>query len=104
MADKNGVLSSVPAPIEAYDAAHAEVGRRSEGVVDGLLVHIGRATEEGFEVLEVWESREHFERYTREVVNPVMAELSPGPPPTPGQGYVEFDVRGLVIPAAGLYL
>ncbi len=52
----------------------------------------------------MWESREHFERYTRDVVIPVMAELSPGPPPTPGQGYVEFDVRGLVVPSAGIYL
>jgi hypothetical protein len=99
-----GVLSRVPAPIEAYDAAHAEVGRRSEGKAEGLLLHIGRATDDGFEVIEVWESREHFERYTRDVVIPVMAELSPGPPPTPGQGYVEFDVRGLVVPSAGIYL
>jgi hypothetical protein len=97
-----GVLSRVPAPIQAYDAAHAEVGRRSQGEVDGLLVHIGRATEDGFEVVEVWQSREHFERFNRDVVNPVMAELSPGPPPAPGQGYTEFDVRGLIIPSAGI--
>jgi hypothetical protein len=99
-----GVLSRVPAPIEAYDAAHAEVGRRSGGEVEGLLVHVGRATDDGFEVLEVWESREHFERFTRDVVNPLMAELSPGPPPAPGQGYEEFDVRGFVLPSAGTYI
>jgi hypothetical protein len=98
-----GVLSRVPAPIEAYEAIHAEVGRRSEGTSYGLLVHIARATDEGFEVVEVWESREHFERYTRDVVLPVMAELAPGPPPSPGQGYQEFDVRGLVIPSAGIF-
>ncbi len=98
-----GVLSRVPAPIQAYDASHAEIGRRSQGKADGLLVHVGRATGEGFEVLEVWESREHFERYTRDVIAPVMAELMPGaPPPAIGQGYEEFDVRGLVIPAADL--
>ena len=98
-----GVMSRVPAPIEAYEAIHVEVGRRSEGKVDGLLVHVGRATADGFEVLEVWESREHFERYNRDVVGPVMADLAPGPPPTPGQGYAEFDVRGLVLPSAGIY-
>ena len=102
-ADMYGVLSSVTAPVEAYDAAHAEVGRRSGGTVDGLLVHVGRATESGFEVLEVWESREHFQRYTEEVVNPIMAELAPGAPPA-SQGVVEFDVRGLVLPSAGLYV
>src|SRR3712207_6429662 len=100
-----GMLSRVPAPAEAYDAIHAEIGRRSEGKADGLLVHVGRVTAEGFEVLEVWESREHFQRYTRDVVVPVMADLMPGaPPPAPGQGYEEFDVRGLAIPSADLYV
>jgi hypothetical protein len=98
-----GVISAVPAPVEAYDSAHAEIGRRTEGKVEGLLVHIGRATSSGFEVIEVWESREHFERYSQEVVNVVMAELAPGQPPPAGQGAVEFDVHGLVIPSAGIY-
>ncbi len=95
-----GVISTVPAPVEVYDAAHAAVGRRSDKP-DGLLVHVGRATDGGFEVLEVWESRDHFERFNRDVVGPVMAELAPGqpaPPPPP-----EFEVRGLVVPSAGIY-
>jgi hypothetical protein len=98
-----GVLSRVPAPVEMYDAVHAGVLHRGEGKVDGLLVHVGRACDDGFEVLEVWESREHFERYNRDVVGPVMAELAPGPPPAPGPGYAEFEVRGLVLPSAGIY-
>ena len=99
-----GVLSTVAAPVELYDALHAEIGRRSKGQVDGLLAHIGRATPDGFEVIEVWESREHFERYTRDVVGVVMAELAPGPVPTAGQAPVEFDVRGLVVPSARIYV
>jgi hypothetical protein len=97
-----GVISSVPAPIEAYDAAHAEIGRRSKNMVEGLLLHVGRSTGGGFEVLEVWETREHFERYNDEVVNPVMAELAPGSPPA-AQAAVEFELRGLVIPSAQIY-
>lgn len=99
-----GLISSVPAPVELYDGAHAEIGRRSEGKAEGLLVHVGRATPSGFEVIEVWESREHFERYTREVVIPVMADVAPGQAPSDDQGAVEFEVRGLVIPSAGIYL
>jgi hypothetical protein len=98
-----GVLSRVPAPVELYDAAHAEIHRRGGDKPEGLLVHVGRATTDGFEVLEVWESREHFERFNRDVVGPSMAGTAPGPPPSPGQGYDEFDVRGLVIPSAGIY-
>jgi hypothetical protein len=99
-----GVLSRVPAPVEMYDAAHAEIHRRSRGKVEGLLVHVGRATDDGFEVLEVWESREQFERYNREVVAPAMAGTTPGPTPSPGQGVDEFEVRGLVVPSAGIYV
>jgi len=98
-----GVLSRVPAPAEMYDAMHDEILRRGEGKGEGLVVHVTRATSDGFEILEVWESREHFERFNREVVGPVMADLAPGPPPAPGQGIDEFDVRGLVVPSAGIY-
>ena len=37
-----GFVTDVPAPIQFYDALHAEIGRRGGG--DGLLVHIGRPT------------------------------------------------------------
>jgi len=98
-----GVVTEVPAPVELYDAAHAAVGRRSGAKIDGLLVHIGRPTSSGFQVIEVWESREHFDRYNREVVGPVMADLAQGQPAPVVPPSVEFDVRGLVIPAANLY-
>jgi hypothetical protein len=97
-----GVISAVPAPVEVYDRVHAELARRAPGTVEGLLVHIGRATADGFEVLEVWESREQFERYTKELINPVIEELFPGQMPPDGQGADEFEVRGLIIPSAGI--
>jgi len=97
------VVTEVPAPVELYDAAHAAVGRRSGANIDGLLVHIGRSTGSGFKVIEVWESREHFDRYNREVVGPVMADLAQGQPAPAVPPPVEFDVRGLVIPAKNLY-
>ena len=37
-----------------YDGMHAEMIRRAGTSGDGLLVHVGRATSDGFEVLEVW--------------------------------------------------
>jgi hypothetical protein len=98
-----GVVTDVPAPVELYDAAHAAVGRRSGAKIEGLLVHIGRSTSSGFQVIEVWESREHFDRYNREVVGPVMADLAQGQPAPAVPPPVEFDVRGLVIPAANIY-
>jgi hypothetical protein len=95
------VTMDVPAPIEVYDAVHAELLQRTGGTADGLLVHLTRATGTGFQVLEVWESREAAERYERDLVQPVMAELAGGQPP-PLDGVTEFEVRGLVLPRAGV--
>ncbi len=93
-----GVVFDVRAPVEMYDAVHAEILRRAGGSIDGLLVHVGRATTAGFQVVEVWENKDDFERYNQELIGPVVAELSGGQaPPEDGQTIEEFDVRGLVI-------
>jgi hypothetical protein len=93
-----GVVIDVPAPVELYDAVHAEVMRRSGGEAVGLLVHLGRATATGFQVVEVWDSREQYERYDREIVQPVVAELTAeAPPPSGVPVATEFEVRGLVV-------
>jgi hypothetical protein len=95
-----GIVVDVPAPIELYDAMHAELGRRITGPVEGLLCHVGRATPTGFQVLEVWESREQHERYDAEYVAPALAELSGGRPAPPIE---EFEPRGLIVPAAHVF-
>ena len=96
------VLTEVPAPAEVYDALHAELLRRTGGSVEGLLVHIGRATKRGFEVIEVWESREQCERYTQEV-NSVAAAVFQGDFPSAAPATEEFDLRGLLIPTAKIF-
>ena len=88
----------VPAPVEMYDALHAEILRRSGTAVDGLLVHVGRPTATGFQVLEVWQSRAHFDRYNDQIVLPTVADMTTGQPgPVPQQTIEEFHVRGLVL-------
>ena len=96
-----GFVMDVPAPIQFYDALHAELGRRTSGDVDGLLLHLARQTADGVQVIEVWESREQWECATREVVGPVLAEVLRGEAP-PLPVVTEFEVRGLVLPRAGI--
>ena len=91
------------APIDIYDALYAGVGQAAGTERDGLLVHIGRPIEDGFQILEIWESQTHFARFNDEVVDPVMGQMFEGPLPdlpTP----VEFEVRGLVLPSADLLI
>jgi hypothetical protein len=94
-----GLITDVAAPAQVYDAMHARLLDR--GRADGLLVHLARATETGFQVVEVWDSKDAFERYQTELVEPLLAEMAGGDGP-PGEGPVttEFDVRGLVVPPA----
>ena len=60
-----GYVMDVPAPIEFYDAMHAEIGRRTAaaGGVDGMLLHVGRETRNGFQITEVWETKELYDRF-----------------------------------------
>jgi hypothetical protein len=89
----------VPAPVEMYDALHREIVRQGGERVDGLLVHVGRPTATGFQVLEVWQSRAHFDRYNDQVVLPAVEQMTAGRPgPAPQQAIEEFQVRGLVLP------
>ena len=99
-----GFVMDVPAPIEFYDALHAELGRRTSSTrVEGLLVHVSRPMPGGFQVTEIWESKELCDRYTAELVGPVLAELSGGRP-MPDPVLDEFEPRGLVLPSANVFV
>jgi hypothetical protein len=98
-----GVVMDVAAPAQVYDAMHARLLDRTGGQAEGLLVHLARATDTGFQIVEVWESKDRFERYQAEFVGPLLAEMT-GADASPGEApaATEFDVRGLVLPAAGI--
>jgi len=62
------------------------------GFEDGLLVHIGRATTDGFQVVEVWESKEHYDRVNTDIVFPLVRELGGDQPPSSTEAATEiFD-------------
>ncbi|MET0694795.1 MAG: hypothetical protein ABWY56_12755 [Propionibacteriaceae bacterium] len=86
----------IPAPVEHYDGLHQALLAATGGQVDGLLVHLGRPTAQGFQVTEVWQSQDAFERFSAEVVGPVMSRLAGGaevPPLMP----TSFPLRGLIL-------
>ena len=100
-----GVITTVPAPVETYDRMHAELIKRAGPSVHGLLVHIGRATTDGFQIVQVWESKEHYDRANTDIVFPLMRELmgdQPGPPIE--QATETFEIHGLVIPGSHILI
>src|ERR1700712_1729166 len=94
-----GFIMDVPAPVEAYEAMHAEIGRRVTGSLEGLIFHVGRATDRGFQIIEMWDSKEHYQHYDAEFVQPVLAEFSGGRP-MGEPAMEEFEPRGLIVPSA----
>jgi len=96
-----GVRMDVAASVQMYDAMHQELLRTAGPTVDGLLVHLAWPTRDGFRIVEVWESREPFERYSTQLVAPVMARTLGGEAP-PATVVEEIDVRGLVLPRGGV--
>jgi predicted metal-binding protein len=101
-----GTMRTFPAPVEMYDGMHAQLLKRVvPATVDGLLVHIGRATTDGFQVLEVWESEEQYDRANTDIVLPLMRELAGDqPPPSTEQTTETFDVHGLIIPSGNIVI
>lgn len=87
-------------PVEVYDASHAEVLKAAgdEGA-DGLILHMARAVADGFEVLEIWQSREQADRFNQEVVGPALARAGVA---TDGQQpeLEEFEPRVVMVPQA----
>ena len=99
------VVVTMSAPVETYDVLHAELKKVTVEDIRGLLVHIARPTADGFQLIEVWESKEDLDRYNREVVWPLSARLFPDQSAAAQQMVVEeFEVRGLVIPQGGIVL
>jgi hypothetical protein len=101
-----GIVTSVPAPVEMYDRMHAELIKRADTPVDdfGLLVHVGRATADGFERFEVWESKEHYDR-AMEIAVSLMRDLAGDlPQPSTEQSAEVFEVRGIVIPRGDIVI
>ena len=96
-----GVVTTVPAPVEVYDRMHAELIKQAAGTSldgTGLLVHVGRATADGFELFQVFESKEHYDR-AMETSASLMRELAGDlPQPSTEQSTEVFEVRGIVIP------
>jgi hypothetical protein len=53
---------------------------------EGNVIHVAFFDDRGMHVSDVWESREHFERFRQERLGPAMQEAGmagQGPPPEP---------------------
>lgn len=65
---------------------------------DGLLVQLAGESEEGLQIVSVWESGAHHDRFVAERLHPALRRA--GVPADPGMRHVEFEVDELDLAAA----
>jgi hypothetical protein len=99
-----GYTVHIPAPIAVYQAMHRAVLEvvDAEGGVEGLILHLAYPTESGFDLTEVWESKEELDTFNRDVFPKAMTRAgipTDGPPPEP----FEFTPAAVMTPRALAY-
>src|SRR5690349_489851 len=96
-----GYTMHVPAPIEAYQAIHKAVMELIDehGGGDGLVLHLAYATDQGFDLTEVWESKEQLDAFNRDVWPEAVARAGV-PMDLPQPQPVEFVPAAVVTPGA----
>jgi hypothetical protein len=69
------------ATLDQYDAVIQKMGLTGDEGAPGGLYHWVAATDRGIRVVDVWESREQFERFAEEQIGPYTQEVGiPAPP------------------------
>lgn len=81
---------------EIYDQVNEKMGIQ-DSPPDGLLVHTAGFADGVFQIVDVWESTEHAQRFDTERLIPAIAEVTgaapPGEPST-----VEYELYSVVKP------
>jgi hypothetical protein len=87
-----GFITEFPMPVEEYDRLDSQVGPNPEG----LIVHIAARSGEGMKIIDVWESKEAFERFEKDVIMPAAEQAGMAPPEGVGAPpREEFQVHNL---------
>ncbi|MER5308639.1 hypothetical protein ABT034_12715 [Streptomyces sp. NPDC002773] len=90
----HAVLSGITT--EQYDALNARL-QETPDIFDGCVSHACAVTDDGLEILDVWESQQKMEAFAERMM-PVATEL--GWPETPGQPRV-LQVHNHWVPGLG---
>jgi hypothetical protein len=89
-----GFISELPVGPEEYDRVNAEITEDPEG----LILHTSSQRPDGrMRIVDVWESKDAYERFERDVLMPAMERIGAQPPeggPPPREEYEIHNMRG----------
>ena len=94
----HGIIVNVPAPIDMYRAVNAQITETvGDNMPAGFLAHIARATPDGFQVIEIWESKQQCDEFEDAVLAPIIDRVSGGQAPPRADVTEEFEVENFFI-------
>jgi hypothetical protein len=82
--------------LEQYEAVHGHMDVQNNPP-EGLIFHSAGPIEGGFGVIDFWESREQFDRFVQQRLQPAIGELGDQAPPAPPD-IREFPVHNILKP------
>ena len=86
---------------QQYDQVNEKMFGQSPPPTDqlpeGLIVHSAGPAENGWYVYDLWESKEAFQRFLNERLQPAVREVFGDQPPPPGSEPQFFEVESLAV-------
>ena len=86
---------------EQYEQVNAKIFGHTPPTPDeapeGLIVHSAGPAEGGWYIYDIWESREAFQRFTDERVQPAVVEVMGDQPPPPGSEPQFYEIESLTV-------
>jgi hypothetical protein len=81
---------------EQYEAINAEMGVE-DNPPEGLILHSAGPVPGGWNIVDFWETRGHFDRFQEDRLGPAVEALGDGAPPNP-PSVNEFEVHNIIKP------
>jgi hypothetical protein len=81
---------------DQYEAVNAQLDVEANPP-EGLIFHAAGPIDDGWGILDFWESREHFDRFFESRIGPAMQELGDRAPQGPPE-IKEFPVHNIIKP------
>ncbi len=96
-----GTITRLPDGVgpEQYDAVQAQLDIENQPV-DGLIFHSAGELDGRFQIFNLWESREHFDRFEAERIRPAMVAVmgEETVAALPDAEHAEASIHNYVIP------
>jgi hypothetical protein len=94
------VLKIIQPPVtkEVYDAVSAKVDTQGDPP-DGLILHSAGEADGKWQIIEVWESEEHADRFADERLAPAITEIAGDNAPNRAEAEVaSYELHSLITP------